>query len=444
MSARARERGQHRLGVLVGEDRGDDHVVVAAGAAPAATRRRPGCGRRRRRRRRPRRSGRAGALRRRPSSARPRNASAAARPTSSATTTRPAPRARAREAHSGSPSTTVAPGATTASFSSAIASRVSPSTSVWSSATFVRTTTSAVEHVGRVQPAAEPGLDDRDLDACRRELGERRRRQHLELRRAGPLGGRPDALERLLEVGVLAVDLDPLAPAGDVRRGVRAHAQPFAQRGTRPPAGSRSTCRSCRRRGSRGRRAAARRARPAARASARGRTPPATGESDSSQSDAEGIELATVALELLALGLDHLAGRVGDEALVAPASPRRGRSRRAAGRLGLDVAAVGLGAVGPDDRVEDPLLLALELRPDARAPEDLGRRLDRLELGAGVRPRRAAPARARRSAGSRARAGSTRSPRSRAAAPDAAASAAARGSRARSPARPRRRRRAAA
>src|SRR4051794_27837324 len=41
----------------------------------------------------------------------------------------------------GLPRTTVQPGCTTASFSAAIASRVSPSTSMWSSATLVRTTT---------------------------------------------------------------------------------------------------------------------------------------------------------------------------------------------------------------------------------------------------------------------------------------------------------------
>ena len=58
-----------------------------------------------------------------------------------ATTTRRR-RSRARAAPTrASPSTTVAPGCTTASFSAAIASRVSPSTSMWSSATFVSTTT---------------------------------------------------------------------------------------------------------------------------------------------------------------------------------------------------------------------------------------------------------------------------------------------------------------
>jgi hypothetical protein len=57
------------------------------------------------------------------------------------TTTDAAPFSSASSRHSGSERTTVQPGCTTASFSAAIASRVSPSTSMWSSATLVRTTT---------------------------------------------------------------------------------------------------------------------------------------------------------------------------------------------------------------------------------------------------------------------------------------------------------------
>ena len=57
-----------------------------------------------------------------------------------------------------------------------------------------------VEHVRRVVPAAEAGLDDGDVDLARGELGERGGRQHLELRRARRV--RPDARERRLEVGV--------------------------------------------------------------------------------------------------------------------------------------------------------------------------------------------------------------------------------------------------
>ena len=80
-----------------------------------------------------------------------------------------------------------------------------------------------VEHVRRVVAPAEPRLDHGHVDLARRELGQRGRREHLELRRA--LRVRANARERALEVGVLAVDLDPLGPAAHVRRDVRADAQ---------------------------------------------------------------------------------------------------------------------------------------------------------------------------------------------------------------------------
>ena len=41
-----------------------------------------------------------------------------------------------------------------------------------------------VEDVRRVEPAAQPGLDRGDVDSLRGELGQRRCRQRLELRRA--------------------------------------------------------------------------------------------------------------------------------------------------------------------------------------------------------------------------------------------------------------------
>ena len=49
------------------------------------------------------------------------------------------------------------------------------------------------QHVRRVVAAAEPGLDDGDVDAGGGERRQRRRRDRLELRRAEPLGVRPDA-----------------------------------------------------------------------------------------------------------------------------------------------------------------------------------------------------------------------------------------------------------
>ena len=91
-----------------------------------------------------------------------------------------------------------------------------------------------VEDVRRVEPAAEPGLDRGDVDALGGELGERGSRQRLELRRPQPLGRRPDAADGTLEA--LGVGVEPLLPARDVRRRVRADTQPFLpqQRGDRP------------------------------------------------------------------------------------------------------------------------------------------------------------------------------------------------------------------
>ena len=64
--------------------------------------------------------------------------------------------------------TTIASSGATASFSVAIASTVSPRTSVWSSPTFVRSTTRVAQDVRRVVASAQPRLDDGDVDAARR------------------------------------------------------------------------------------------------------------------------------------------------------------------------------------------------------------------------------------------------------------------------------------
>ena len=141
---------------------------------------------------------------------------------------------RAASSHSGSPRTTTAPGATTASFSAAIASRVSPSTSVWSSATFVSTTTAPPSTFVASWRPPRPASTTATSTPARGELGERGGRQHLELRRARRV--RPYARERALEVGVGAVDLDPLGPAAHVRRDVRADAQALR------PAAARRSC----------------------------------------------------------------------------------------------------------------------------------------------------------------------------------------------------------
>ena len=118
---------------------------------------------------------------------------------------------------------------------------VGPSQRVCSSPTLVSTWTFERDHVGGVVAPAEPGLDHRDLDLARGELGVRGGGQRLELRHAvvaveravDELGGARGALDRggergRLEVGV--VDPDPLGERDQVRRQVGAGAQPVPAR----------------------------------------------------------------------------------------------------------------------------------------------------------------------------------------------------------------------
>ena len=146
------------------------------------------------------------------------------------------------------------------------------------------------------------------------EVGERRRGECLELGRADRLGVRPDPLDRALEA--VRVGVEALVPAA--RRAARCRRRPADRAGD--AARARSTCPSCRPRGPRRTTAAGRRAGEQLHASAPSRSrPPATGESDSShrsQSTADCIELAPVALELVALFGDDIGRGVRDEALV--------------------------------------------------------------------------------------------------------------------------------
>jgi hypothetical protein len=100
------------------------------------------------------------------------------------------------------------------------------------------------QHAGRVVAPAEAGLDHCDLDPAPRELVERGRRQHLELRHAVALfepavdlrGRGRRALDRGAEGGRLEVgvaDPDALGEAREVRREERARARPvrLEQRG---------------------------------------------------------------------------------------------------------------------------------------------------------------------------------------------------------------------
>src|SRR6266576_6550753 len=92
------------------------------------------------------------------------------------------------------------------------------------------------------------------------------------------------------------------------------------------------------------------------------------GLSDSIQLVADCIELATVPLELFALGVHDLGGCVPDEPLVAEHRFRAPDLLAQALAFGVDVA-VGLGALGLHHRVEDAALVAVELRNHAGATE---------------------------------------------------------------------------
>src|SRR5690349_19644165 len=77
-------------------------------------------------------------------------------------------------------------------------------------------------------------------------------------------------------------------------------------------------------------------------------------------SPADGIELAPVALELLAFLRDDVGRRVGDEALVREHLLAARHLAAEPLALRLDVAVLALRRpVGLDDRVEDPLLVAV-------------------------------------------------------------------------------------
>ena len=131
-----------------------------------------------------------------------------------------------------------------------------------------------VDDVRRVEPAAEAGFDRGHVDALRGELGQRRRRQRLELRRADALGGRAGRGRRRARSPRHRCRAAPPSP----RRGATCTRRLAALRpaAARRSSASRSTSRSCRRRARRGTRAPGGRAPRAARASARARTPPAT------------------------------------------------------------------------------------------------------------------------------------------------------------------------
>ena len=205
---RARRAPEHPVDVLVGEDRGDDDVRAASGSRGEQVEgRRRGCARRPRSRPaltstlEP--AGQPDAPPAPVSTGSPRNCSAAVRASA-----RLSPGREDDRAAPFAPASPPTParrgrrwrrGRTTASFSAAIASRVSPSTSVCSSETFVRTTTRRVEgrssrRAGRRARPRRPRRRRRRAANC---AGPRRSAPRTASPRPRP---GPHARERALEV----------------------------------------------------------------------------------------------------------------------------------------------------------------------------------------------------------------------------------------------------
>ena len=133
--------------------------------------------------------------------------------------------------------TTTLASCATASFSFAISSGVSPSTSVCSSATFVsRTTGASTTFVASSRPPSPASMTATSTPGLR-ELGERGGGQRLELGRAELLRGLANPRDGPLER--FRITIQALVPAGDVRRGVGAYLQALGsqQRGDRPGRG---------------------------------------------------------------------------------------------------------------------------------------------------------------------------------------------------------------
>src|SRR3954469_25175397 len=78
------------------------------------------------------------------------------------------------------------------------------------------------DDVRRVEPTPEAGFDDGHLDVSVGEVEKRGRCQHLELRGPDLLRGVANARDGPFEARWITIQ--PLVPAGNVWRGVRAHA----------------------------------------------------------------------------------------------------------------------------------------------------------------------------------------------------------------------------
>ncbi len=162
---------------------------------------------------------------------------------------------------SSAPSTSVAPGLTTASFSPAMSAsgRAQPAGVLEADAG--QDLNRRGDHAGGVIAAAEPGLDHRHLDPPRGQLAVGGGGQHLELGDAVILGrraidelrgagGASDGGAEALGLEVPLVDPDPLAEGDEVRRYIGARCAARGGPGSRRSSASSRTCRWCPPRGS--------------------------------------------------------------------------------------------------------------------------------------------------------------------------------------------------
>ena len=235
---------------------------------------------------------------------------------------------------------------------------------MWSSATFVSTTTRVPStFVASCRPPS-PASTTATSTPASANASERSRGQRLELRRAEPSACGRTRCDRALEVRLGAADADPLAPAAHVRREIGADGEAGVGEQRLGQARRRRLAVRADDVHRRIARAADRRAR-ASSARIRSSPKPSVGHglSDATQSVADRVKLAPVALELLALGLDDVrrrrARRTVSFASIASARAISCSSRATSSSRS---APLPLRALGPHDGLEDAHLVAFERR----------------------------------------------------------------------------------
>src|SRR5581483_143371 len=300
------------------------------------------------------------------------------------------PDERASASHSRSQSTTAVPALTTASFSAAICSRVSPSCWVWSRPTFVSTTTGARSTLVASSRPPSPASTTATSTRCSANSASAAAVSTSNcVASSGSAAARTRATARSNPAASVSSRSHQPATCGEVYAPTRSPAPRSRAAVSRVVVDlpfvpttwidGKASCGS-----------------PSSARSARIRSSPNSsghGESAATQSvAADGVELTAVPRELLPLGLDDLRRRVRDEAVVRQHPLGAGDLLAKPLALGLDVAVRPL-ALRLDDDVEDPFLVPLERDEHAASPEDRRRLLDALQRARGrlvacLRPRR--------------------------------------------------------